>query len=135
MCARGQGTKKDTGCVQEWHEKAAQAGSVEAMVFLGNMYHQQNKFKEAFPWYEKAAVLGSKAGQFAVGCYYYDANGIGFNLENAFLWWALAAKQDHAEAKGYLRHLEGKKGKGWADQQYAALEDRREPQIYWQERN
>ncbi len=58
----GEGVEKSIDLAIEWYTKAAQAGIVNAMIELGNIYKSENSnidYDKAVKWYSKAAELGN----------------------------------------------------------------------------
>lgn len=79
--------------------KAADAGSVKALLLLGRMYQQGNgvrqDFRRAFVCYRRAADKKDPEGMFMTGCMYYNAEGISPDYAEAFRWFLAAAEKGH----------------------------------------
>ena len=78
-----------------WYQKAAEQGSVDALVRLGEVYSDTDK---AAYWYQKAAEKGSKDAQYALGAMYEDGKGVIQNAANAIEWYQKAAEGGIAKA-------------------------------------
>jgi TPR repeat protein len=89
-----------------WFEKAAHAGSLDAMVDLGATYEQGRPgirdTTAALDWYNKAATAGSARGMFAIGRVYQDGVGIPQNYAQARAWYLKAVEAGSAEAMNNL---------------------------------
>jgi TPR repeat protein len=78
-----------------WAEQAAQAGDVEAQVYIARCYADgsvvdMDKAK-AFAWYMKAAEQGDANAMTEVGAYYADGTVCAANADEAFKWFKMAA--------------------------------------------
>ena len=69
---------------------AIAAGSIDAMIALGNIYEEKEDFENAYDWYLEAALAGSPAGMLNVAWMYHA----GYYVE-----------QDYGKAKGYFAQL------------------------------
>ena len=74
----------------EYYNQAVSAGSVDAMIGLGNIYEEKEDYESAYYWYHEAAAAGSIAGIFNVARMYH----IG-----------LYVKQDYQKAMSYFSQL------------------------------
>jgi TPR repeat protein len=104
--ARGLGTESADREALAWFEKAAHAGSLDAMVDLGAMYEQGRPgirdTAAALGWYGKAATAGSPHGMFAVGRAYENGIGTAQNYAQARAWYHRAAEKGSADAMNNL---------------------------------
>ncbi len=55
--------------------------------------------KEAFSYYRTRALAGDADGRFRVGEMYAQGNGVAQNLNQAYVWFGLAAASGHAGAR------------------------------------
>ena len=125
---------KDVDEAKKWFKKAADKGDAEGIWFLGYIAENDYNYKEALRWYEKAAELGytealcsmgdillivdSKPDK-AIKClkdaadqghvkamaklgFYYENKS---DFDNAFHFFELAARGDHADAQAMLGSL------------------------------
>lgn len=87
-----------------WYERAASAGSVEAMLALGDMYHPnlalivREDAAEACKWYEKAADAGNMKGAYKAGTFYLGKNGVTKDYDKALRLLTAAADSGIADA-------------------------------------
>jgi len=89
-----------------WYEKAARAGSVEAMVDAGWMYEEglgvRRNPEEARRWYRTAAAGGSPRGMLAMGWIYQESVGVPRDYALARAWYRKAAQAGSAGAMNNL---------------------------------
>src|SRR5271166_4599743 len=76
-------------------EKAAAAGSAEAMYMLGELYYEGEGLpqdsQKAAEWYEKAAAGGSVAAMNDLGVMYQEGHGLAQDYQRARDWYERAA--------------------------------------------
>ena len=94
---KGHGVTADTGTASEWYSKAAAAGNALAMHNLAVLNVQgllgsDPDMETAIGWFEKAANLGVKDSQVNLGILYTRGMGVKADLEQAYKWFAIAAK-------------------------------------------
>ena len=98
----GVNASKDNAKAREWYEKAADKGSVEAMVSLGVLYANgqgvAQDFAKARELYEKAADKGSADAMYNLGNLYDDGRGVAQDSAKAREWYEKAADRGSAEA-------------------------------------
>ncbi len=70
--------------------QAVAAGSVDAMIALGNLYEEKEDFERTYYWYLEAAAAGSPAGMLNVAWMYHAG---------------CYVEQDYAKAKAYFTQL------------------------------
>ena len=97
----GSGVFKDDVHAMSWAHRAADAGSAEAMDFVGAAYLRGAVVKRnpalAFAYF-KAAANESAQAAFNLGQCYYGAQGTAQDCEKALEWWKTAAERGHARA-------------------------------------
>ncbi len=91
-------------------QKAADAGSLEAMFDLGDCYYDGDGVDKNMPlaikWMTKAADAGYAKAQLAIGATYYSgAEGLDQNYALAEKYLLLAANKENADAQGFLSAL------------------------------
>lgn len=91
-------------------QKAADAGSLEAMFDLGDCYYDGEGVDKNMPlaikWMSKAADAGYAKAQLAIGATYYSgAEGLDQNYALAEKYLLLAANKENADAQGFLSAL------------------------------
>lgn len=88
-------------------ERAAKLGNNKAMVWVGNVYADQNfpgfNLEKAHQWFLKSAEAGSVIGMFNVATQYYAGGGIPKNREKAYYWIRKAAKNGSPFAKDMMK--------------------------------
>ena len=94
---KGHGVTADTDKAAEWYSKAAAAGNALAMHNLAVLNVQgllgsEPDMETAIGWFEKAANLGVKDSQVNLGILYTRGMGVKADLEQAYKWFAIAAK-------------------------------------------
>ena len=98
MYANGQGVLKDEAEAIKWYRLAAGQGRADAQYQLGNLYYEQNIYPEAVRWFRLAAEQGRADAQSNLGVMYADGDGVAQDYVLAYMWFSLAAAQDHREA-------------------------------------
>ena len=90
----------------DWFRKAAEQGSVEGQVKLGDMYDQGqgvNKDEaQAVAWYRKAAEQGHFDAQFILGGMIMNGQGVNKDEAQAAAWVRKAAEQGYDQAQYVL---------------------------------
>ena len=91
------------------HLEAAQAGSVEDMYALGQLYQLGLGVKQdrvqAIKWYLAAAQKGHPEASYQVGYAYYRGRGLPKNQTEAHRWFLLAAENGSRNAIPYLSKM------------------------------
>jgi uncharacterized protein len=92
---RGLEASKSYREAHRWYERAAVAGSRDAMGDLGRLYHGglgvSRDYAEARRWLEKAAALGQHAAMGNLGVLYRDGHGVVQDYAEARRWFQKAA--------------------------------------------
>ena len=87
---------------------ASDAGYLPAMhnyVSTYKLFDNSITLEEEFKLYKKSADLGFPLSQTTVGAYYYNGWGVKANIEEAYKWNFIAAKQGEKNAKGNLQNI------------------------------
>ena len=87
---------------------ASDAGYLPAMfnyVYTYKLFDNSITLEEQFKLYKKSADLGFPLSQTTVGAYYYNGWGVKANLEEAYKWNFIAAKQGEKQAKINLQNI------------------------------
>ena len=90
------------------YKVASDAGYLPAMfnyVYTYNLFDNSITLEEQFKLYKKSADLGFPLSQTTVGAYYYNGWGVKANIEEAYKWNFIAAKQGEKNAKGNLQNI------------------------------
>ena len=87
---------------------ASDAGYLPAMfnyVYTYKLFDNSITLEEQFKLYKKSADLGFPLSQTTVGAYYYNGWGVKANIEEAYKWNFIAAKQGEKQAKINLQNI------------------------------
>ena len=87
---------------------ASDAGYLPAMfnyVYTYKLFDNSITLEEEFKLYKKSADLGFPLSQTTVGAYYYNGWGVKANIEEAYKWNFIAAKQGEKNAKTNLQNI------------------------------
>ena len=87
---------------------ASDAGYLPAMhnyVSTYKLFDNSITLEEEFKLYKKSADLGFPLSQTTVGAYYYNGWGVKANIEEAYKWNFIAAKQGEKNAKTNLQNI------------------------------
>ena len=87
---------------------ASDAGYLPAMfnyVYTYQLFDNSITLEEQFKLYKKSADLGFPLSQTTVGAYYYNGWGVKANIEEAYKWNFIAAKQGEKNAKINLQNI------------------------------
>ena len=87
---------------------ASDAGYLPAMfnyVYTYKLFDNSITLEEQFKLYKKSADLGFPLSQTTVGAYYYNGWGVKENIEEAYKWNFIAAKQGEKNAKINLQNI------------------------------
>lgn len=90
------------------YKVASDAGYLPAMhnyVYTYKLFDNSMTLEEEFKLYKKSADLGFPLSQTTVGAYYYNGWGVKENLEEAYKWNFIAAKQGENQAKRNLQSI------------------------------
>ncbi|WP_044642677.1 tetratricopeptide repeat protein [Risungbinella massiliensis] len=85
----------------EWLEKAAELGSDEAMLLLGQYYGKKNEpeaIQQSEQWYQQAGENGNLAAILYLGMAYMTGKPFGQDGEKGAAWYELAVKQNSLQA-------------------------------------
>ncbi|MCB1224713.1 MAG: sel1 repeat family protein, partial [Verrucomicrobiales bacterium] len=113
ICYRdGKGIDKDDVEAMQWAHRAADAGNVDAMDFVGFAYLRGAVIKRnptiAFGYFKSAANDSAQAA-FNLGQCYFGAQGTEQDCAKALAWWTKAAEKGHgrAAASAAMAYLSG----------------------------
>lgn len=90
------------------YKVASDASYLPAMhnyVYTYKLFNNSITLEEEFKLYKKSADLGFPLSQTTVGAYYYNGWGVKENLEEAYKWNFIAAKQGENQAKRNLQSI------------------------------
>jgi len=98
---RGLGMKPDAARAQIWYERAAAQGNVKAMHNLAVLAASRNPkgdYEGAAHWFNGAADYGLADSQYNLAVLYENGMGVGKDMQQAYKWLLLAAKQGDKDA-------------------------------------
>jgi TPR repeat protein len=120
----GRGGPPDLAQALAWYGKAAQAGQPDAMLALGQFYHEGRgvgrDLAEAASWYRQAAHAGVAVAQYNLAVMLAAGDGVPQDLGEAAAWYQRAAAQGHGRAQFNLAVLlaQGQGGPADVEQAY-----------------
>lgn len=88
----GRGVQADPDQAFKYYTQAAEAGSGFSMNWLGNRAWGAKDYTQAAAWYKKAAEAGFGQGMENLAVLYRDGKGLEQNQQQAYHWFAKAAK-------------------------------------------
>lgn len=110
MFAQGVGVAPNCTQAAAWARKAAEAGSPDAAVLLGELNVAEcggsRDPQEAARWFRVAADKGLANAQFSLGVLYMTGDGVPKDLKEARKWLTAAASKGNTTARFYLRRLD-----------------------------
>ena len=98
----------------KWYRRAAEQGSVSALLTLADLYYEgsgvRQDYSEAEKWYRRSAEQGSAIGQHNLGLLYYQGRGVPQDYAEAVKWYRKAAEQGDnlAQTKLGIAYYEGR---------------------------
>ncbi len=100
---KGHGLAADQVVASEWYSRAAAKGNALAMHNLAvlnamGVINGEPDMTTAIGWFEKAANMGVKDSQVNLGILYTKGMGVEEDLEQAYKWFAIAAKGGDTDA-------------------------------------
>ncbi|HIG53612.1 MAG TPA: sel1 repeat family protein [Candidatus Handelsmanbacteria bacterium] len=102
LLERGQGVVRDQSMALELYDRAARAGSRDAMVDLARVHLESEPARDyalARQWALAAANMGSAEGAALLGRISRDGLGVPADADEAMRWWLRAAEGGSAEAQ------------------------------------
>ena len=87
--SEGQKVEQDDIQSESWFRKAADQGMPLAQYFLGNLYHSQKRYNEAFKWDLAAAEQGLVDAQLNLAFAYQNGQGVRQDFIAAVMWFAV----------------------------------------------
>jgi len=95
--------RKEYSEAMRWYRVAADQGSIDALVAIGNLYGLrpggQPDYATALVWYRKAAERGNAEAQNDVGFFYLNGMGVQQDFAEAMRWLRKAADQGNEVAE------------------------------------
>jgi hypothetical protein len=102
LYAEGRGVPLDGSEATKWYKKAADTGSVDALVGIAEMFAfgkgVPKSISEAVKWYKQAAERGNPVSKFNLGVFYLNGEGVPLDYIEAYKWFNLAAADGYGKA-------------------------------------
>ena len=108
---RGLGVRRDAARAQSWYERAAAQGNVKAMhnlAVLAASRSPKGDYESAARWFATAAEHGLADSQYNLAALYENGMGVSKDMQKAYTWLLLAAKQGDKDAAARLDVLKPK---------------------------
>ena len=102
----GKGVPLDLSTAQNWFERSARKGHVDAQATLGLLLFQSGNRVAAMRWLTSAADAGEPRAMLMVGTALYNGDGIAADPVKAYAYVSRAAAQGLAPAKATLADLD-----------------------------
>ncbi len=112
---RGLGVKRDAARAQSWYERAAAQGNVKAMhnlAVLAASRSPKGDYDSAARWFTAAAEHGLADSQYNLAVLYENGMGVTKDMQKAYKWLLLAAKQGDKDAAERVKVLKPKMSAG-----------------------
>lgn len=118
MYGRGDSVQQDHDEAARWCRRAAEAGSPQAMVMLGRLYHADDGVglekddRQAVAWFRRAAEKGEPEAYFLLGVSYQAGWGVAADPREALRWYQKGADAGDADSMSALgaMYLDGNGG-------------------------
>lgn len=102
----GRGVPQNMNLAEQWYERAARAGHVEAQAMYGLILFQNGRRDEAMPYVRQAAERGDARAQYVYGTALFNGDVVERDWPRAWAFMTLAARQDFPPAQSHLREME-----------------------------
>ena len=102
----GRGVPQNLNLAEQWYERAARAGHVEAQAMYGLILFQNGRRDEAMPYVQQAAERGDARAQYVYGTALFNGDVVERDWPRAWAFMSLAARQNFPPAQSHLRDME-----------------------------
>ena len=102
----GRGVPQNMTLAEQWYERAARAGHVEAQAMYGLILFQNNRRQEALPFIQRAAERGDRRAQYVYGTALFNGDVVGRDWPRAYAFMSRAAAQGLPYAQSQLTEME-----------------------------
>jgi len=102
----GRGVPQNMTLAEQWYERAARAGHVEAQAMYGLILFQNNRRQEAVPFIQRAAERGDRRAQYVYGTALFNGDVVGRDWPRAYAFMSRAAAQGLPYAQSQLTEME-----------------------------
>ncbi len=102
----GRGVPQNMNLAEQWYERAARAGHVEAQAMYGLILFQNGRRQEAMPFVQGAAERGDARAQYVYGTALFNGDIVARDWPRAWAFMTLAAAQGLPYARTQLGEME-----------------------------
>ncbi|WP_129794593.1 SPOR domain-containing protein [Sphingosinicella sp. CPCC 101087] len=102
----GRGVPRNMPLAEQWYERAARSGHLEAQAMYGLILFQNGRRQEAMPFVERAAEGGDARAQYVYGTALFNGDAVERDLPRAFAFMSLAAREGLPYAQSQLAEME-----------------------------
>jgi len=102
----GRGVPQNMTLAEQWYERAARAGHVEAQAMYGLILFQNNRRQEALPFIQRAAERGDRRAQYVYGTALFNGDVVARDWPRAYAFMSRAAAQGLPYAQSQLTEME-----------------------------
>ena len=102
----GRGVPRNMNLAEQWYERAARAGHVEAQAMYGLILFQNGRRSEALPFIAEAAAHGDARAQYVYGTALFNGDLVERDWPRAFALMTRAAAEGLPYAQSQLREME-----------------------------
>jgi TPR repeat protein len=102
----GRGVPRNMTLAEQWYERAARAGHVEAQAMYGLILFQNGRRQEAMPYVQRAAERGDARAQYVYGTALFNGDVVARDWPRAYAFMSRAASQGFPPAQSHLQEME-----------------------------
>ena len=102
----GRGVPQNMTLAEQWYERAARAGHVEAQAMYGLILFQNNRRQEALPFIQRTAERGDRRAQYVYGTALFNGDVVARDWPRAYAFMSRAAAQGLPYAQSQLTEME-----------------------------
>ena len=102
----GRGVPQNMNLAEQWYERAARAGHVEAQAMYGLILFQNGRRQEAMPFVQGAAERGDARAQYVYGTALFNGDAVARDWPRASAYMSRAAAQGLPYAQSQLAEME-----------------------------
>ena len=102
----GRGVPQNMNLAEQWYERAARAGHVEAQAMYGLILFQNGRRQEAMPYIQSAAERGDQRAQYVYGTALFNGDIVAQDWPRAYAFMSRAAAQGLPYAQSQLAEME-----------------------------
>ena len=102
----GRGVPQNMNLAEQWYERAARAGHVEAQAMYGLILFQNGRRREAMPYVQNAAERGDMRAQYVYGTALFNGDLVARDWPRAYAFMSRAAAQGLPYAQSQLAEME-----------------------------